>query len=168
MIVVVMGIAGAGKTRVGTALAHSLGWPFFDADDFHPPPNLARMTAGVPLTDEDREPWLHALQQLIASVPDAVLACSALREAFRKRLAAAAPDLVFVYLRVDPALAEHRMRTREGHFMPPSLMASQVDALQVPEDAIEVDGAMPVEAIVAQIIAERRRLGGWPGGVPPR
>lgn len=158
MIVVIMGIAGAGKTRVGSALAQSLGWPFFDADDFHPQPNVARMAAGEPLTDDDREPWLHALQQLISSVPNAVLACSALRERFRERLAGAARDVVFVYLRVDPALAERRMRTREGHYMPPSLLSSQLEALEVPSDAIEVDGALEVPAIVAEItrrIAER-------------
>ena len=158
MIIVVMGVAGAGKTYVGSALAKRLGWRFLDADDCHSAANVAKMRAGIPLSDSDREPWLATLQDFIASATasgdDAVVACSALRQEFRQRLAAAGRDVVFVYLRVSAATAEQRTRSRIGHFMPPALVESQFETLEEPADAIVVDGEAAVEDIVTRIIEE--------------
>lgn len=157
MIIVVMGVAGAGKTAVGTALAASLGWPFLDADSYHPAANVAKMSGGAPLSDDDREPWLAALQDLLArlhaSSTDAVLACSALRADFRNRLAAAGHDVVFVHLRVSPAVAARRVRNRSGHFMPGALVETQFEALETPSDAIEVNGEGTVDDVVRSIRA---------------
>ena len=157
-VVVVMGVAGAGKTTVGRALAAALGRAFHDADDFHPPANVERMRAGVPLTDADRAPWLAALRDLVArSIAEgtrAVLACSALREAYRAALlpaGAPAGALRFVHLDASPALIERRLRGRRGHFMPSTLAASQFATLEEPRDAIRVDAARPVDEIVGQL-----------------
>lgn len=158
MIVVLMGVAGAGKTHVGSALAMRLGWQFVDADEHHSAANIAKMRAGIPLSDEDREPWLESLRQLIARFASegrhCVIACSALRGAFRQRLASAGDEVVFVHLRVSPATAEHRARTRPGHFLPSHLVESQFSALEVPENAIIVDGEAPVDEVVRRIVDE--------------
>ena len=155
MIIVVMGVAGSGKTRVGSALAKDLGWPFFDADDLHSPENIARMSRGVALTDRDREPWLEALRELVqrldAEHRDAVLACSALRAQFRERLRDAARDLRFVYLRASAELLAQRLAARTGHFMRAELLASQLSSLEEPEDAVAIDAALPPVEIVAEI-----------------
>ena len=155
MIVVVMGVAGSGKTTVGRALAASLGRPFFDADDFHPPENIARMRAGVPLTDADREPWLASLCALIeradAAGEDIVLACSALRARFRDRLRAAANDLRYVYLEAGRDVIARRLAARAGHFMSPDLVASQFANLEEPDDALVVDATRPPQELVAEI-----------------
>ena len=155
MIVVVMGIAGSGKTTVARLLAARLGRPFFDADDFHSPENIARMRAGTPLTDADREPWLASLCALIeradAGGQEIVLACSALRARFRDRLRAAASDLRLVYLRADRSVIERRLAVRTGHFMSPRLVASQLAALEEPRDALVVDATRAPREIVAEI-----------------
>ena len=155
MIVVVMGVAGSGKTTVGRALAASLGRPFFDADDFHPPENIARMRAGVPLTDADREPWLASLCALIeradAAGEDIVLACSALRAQFRERLRAAANDLRYVYLEAGRGVIAHRLAERTGHFMSPDLVTSQFADLEEPDDALVLDASRAPKELVAEI-----------------
>ena len=150
-----MGVAGSGKTRIGTQLAQDLGWRFIDADDFHPPENIARMAAGIPLTDADRETWLATLKTLLASIDsrgdDCVLACSALRSDFRERLSADLRDVRFVYLHGDIALCSERLRSRAGHFFRAELLQSQFDALEEPRDALLVDASEEPDAIVATI-----------------
>lgn len=152
-----MGVAGAGKTRVGSALAETLGWPFFDADDFHPPENIERMTAGVPLSPAHRTPWLSELRALLlrldAQRTDAVLACSALEGQFRERLRSGVADLRFAYLRAGEKLIAARLRTREQHFMPAALVPSQFAALEEPEDTLTLDASESPGAIVARIRA---------------
>jgi gluconokinase len=164
MIIIVMGVAGAGKTTVGRHLAHTLGWAFYDADDFHPPSNVARMRRGTPLTERDRDPWLTRLEVLIRDLTiagtSAVLACSALRARYRTRLSEAAVRaggrVAFVYLRLDRALAERRLRERPGHFMPATLVESQFAALEEPRDAITLDAAQPLAVLDAKIRAALR------------
>lgn len=155
MVIVVMGVAGSGKTTVGRALAARLGRPFFDADDFHSPENVARMRAGVPLTDADREPWLASLCALIeradAAGEDIVLACSALRARFRERLRAAAKDLRYVYLDAGRHVIAHRLAERTGHFMSPDLVTSQFADLEEPDDALVLDASRAPKELVAEI-----------------
>src|SRR5512142_649544 len=146
MIVVVMGVAGSGKTRIGRMLAARLGWPFLDADDFHPASNIAKMASGHPLDDADRVPWLDAMHAKIATMPDAVLACSALKESYRQRLRAGL-DVRFVFLRGSRELIAERVRHRE-HFFAPELIESQFEALEEPADALAIDAALPPEVIV--------------------
>lgn len=150
-----MGVSGAGKTTVGRALARALGWSFSDADDFHSPANVAKMRRGEALTDADRAGWLAALRVLIddlgARGEDAVLACSALRDAYRRELAGGPTAVRFVWLRVEPAALRRRLESRHGHYMPASLLGSQLATLEAPADAIVVDGARPPDAIVATI-----------------
>jgi gluconokinase len=154
-----MGVAGAGKTVVGNALATSLGCQFLDADDFHPESNRAKMHAGTPLTDEDRQPWLERLNaELVARdqrQDPAVLACSALREKYRGTLRRGLPNLVFVHLKADPETITKRVGNRPGHFMPATLVKSQFDTLEAPdqEDAFSIDATQPIERSVAQIRA---------------
>lgn len=159
MIVVVMGVSGCGKSTVGEALAESLGWRFLDADDFHPPANVAKMAAGTPLVDEDRWPWLDRLaaemRAINAGGGDAVLACSALRQAYRDRLAAAG-DVRFVHLAGDLPTIAARLASRQHRYMPQSLLASQFATLEPPADAIAVDVRDPV---AVQIAAIRAALG---------
>jgi gluconokinase len=139
MVIVVMGPAGAGKTTVGRRLAASLGWPFHEGDAFHPASNVARMRAGVPLGDAERAPWLAALADVIARTlgagESAVLACSALKRDYRRRLVppgTPAGAVRFVYLRADAALLEARLSARTGHYFAPTLLASQLAALEEP------------------------------------
>lgn len=151
----IMGVAGTGKTTVGRKLAETLGGTFLDADDFHPPENVAKMRAGIPLDDADRAPWLDALAEALQShgKQPVVLACSALKEIYRERLLAAAPDLILVFLDGDPALIRQRMEERVDHFMPPTLLDSQLQNLEAPENALRLDIAEPVEVLVARILA---------------
>jgi gluconokinase len=150
-----MGVAGTGKTTVGRKLAETLGGTFLDADDFHPPENVAKMRAGIPLDDADRAPWLDALAEALQSPANSpvVLACSALKEIYRDRLLAAAPDLILVFLNSDPALIRQRMEERADHFMPASLLESQLRTLEAPENALCLDIAEPVDVLVARILA---------------
>lgn len=142
MIVVLMGVCGSGKTTVGEALAQALHCRFLDADDFHPPANVAKMAAGEPLTDDDRWPWLDRLareeSQILARGEHAVLACSALKEAYRERLKRAG-DVRIVYLKGDEATIAHRLAQRQHAYMPPSLLPSQFATLEEPKDALAVD-----------------------------
>jgi len=150
-----MGVAGTGKTTVGRKLAEALNGTFLDADDFHPPENVAKMRAGVPLDDTDRAPWLDALAEALQSPVKApvVLACSALKEVYRERLLAAAPDLILVFLDGDPVLIRERMEERTDHFMPTTLLESQLQTLEVPENALRLDIAEPEDVLVARILA---------------
>jgi gluconokinase len=156
MIVVLMGVCGCGKTTVGRALAESLGWPFHDADDFHPPANVAKMASGTPLTDDDRWPWLDRLvdemRRALAGNGHAVIACSALREAYRERLAKAG-DVRFVHLAGDHDTIAARLSTRAHHYMPASLLDSQFAALEPPRNAIIVDVRLSVDEQVQSIRA---------------
>jgi gluconokinase len=168
VIVIVMGVCGCGKSTVGQALANQLGWPFFDADDFHPPANVAKMAKGIALTDEDREPWLDGVAVEMRAVArkgqHAVLACSALKESYRQRIARGLQDpegeggseLRIVYLKGDAKTIEPRLALRSGHFMPASLLQSQFAALEEPEHAMVIDIRQTTEAQAAQIAAALR------------
>ena len=156
MIAIVMGVSGSGKSTIGAALARELGWHFIDADDHHPAANVAKMAAGTPLTDEDRWPWLDRLNAILRSEKQAVLACSALKRAYRDRLVAGIQDFRFVFLSGDYGLIEGRLAQRRHRYMPASLLASQFEALEPPQDAIAVDVAADVPACVAAI-AQRLR-----------
>jgi len=154
MVVVLMGVCGCGKTTVGRALAAAMGWPFFDADDFHPEANVAKMRAGIALTDDDRRPWLDRLAVEMAAInargAHAVLACSALRQAYRDRLARGG-DVRFVHLMGDRATLAPRLAARAGHYMPASLLDSQLATLEEPADALVVDVRLTVAEQVAAI-----------------
>ena len=155
MIIVVMGVAGSGKTRVGRELAARLGWSFFDADDFHPAENIRLMSSGVPLTVAEREPWLESLRELVLRVDeegsDAVLACSALGAAFRERLSAGIEGFRYVYLHATAELLARRLTERKGHFMPPDLLESQLAALEEPENELVLDASQQPDELIAQI-----------------
>jgi gluconokinase len=151
-----MGVAGAGKTTIGQLLAQRLGWTFHDADDFHPPANVAKMRAGISLTDEDRVPWLAQLNELAKSANNAshliIIGCSALKARYRAQLAAGVDAMRFVYLQGPQDLIARRMAARRGHFMPPGLLDSQFAALEEPVDAIVVSIDQTPEAIVEEIV----------------
>lgn len=156
-----MGVSGAGKTAVGTALAQAIGWEFHDADDYHTPENIAKMHRGEGLTDEDRRPWLAALSALIADVArqqrHAVLACSALKQSYRDTLVSADVDpsaVRFAYLDVPIEVLRQRLTGRTHHFATPALLPSQLATLEVPHDALRLDGTQPIDAIVG-VIRER-------------
>ena len=150
MFVIVMGVSGSGKTTVGLALAQALDCPFYDGDDFHPPANIAKMAAGIPLGDDDRAGWLAALADLIRHGlrrrERGVIACSALKASYRAALQAAAPDsrqVRFVYLRGDFETIRARLQSRQDHYMKAGMLQSQFDVLEEPADAITVD--IPVD-----------------------
>ncbi|HEY6894317.1 MAG TPA: gluconokinase, partial [Rhodanobacteraceae bacterium] len=151
MVIVVMGVTGAGKTTIGSALAGTLGWRFVDGDDLHPSANVAKMRAGVPLTDADRAPWLAAIEAVIARAIERrehlVIACSALKQHYREILRDGRHGVRFVYLDVTPAVAVARASHRTGHFAGPALVASQFAALEPPADAFVVDGTSAPEHI---------------------
>ena len=152
MIVLVMGVAGVGKTTIGEALASALGARFIDADDYHPPENVAKMKAGIPLQDADRWPWLDRLNKALKEERRAVLACSALKESYRRRLADGVQDFRIVYLHGTPELIRERMKTRQHRYMPAALLDSQLATLEPPADAITIDVAGPREQSVASIL----------------
>jgi gluconokinase len=152
MIVLVMGVAGAGKTTIGAALAQRLGWRFFDADDYHPAQNVAKMKAGIPLGDADRWPWLAHLNRIIKEELNAVLACSALKKSYRERLAQGIHDFRIIYLHGSPELIGSRMAKRTHRYMPATLLESQFAALEPPGDAIRIDIAATPEECVAAIV----------------
>lgn len=161
-----MGVSGSGKSTVGEALARRLGWPFLDADDLHTPAHVALMRSGQALTDAERAPWLAAVAAWIGARLDAggtgIVACSALRRRYRDILAAGRPEVRFAYLKGDPALVAARIGARHGHFMPPSLLASQFATLEEPT-ADEAAATVPIEGTpeaLAGTIA--RRLGLMP------
>ena len=154
-----MGVAGSGKTTVGQLLSRELGWAFADADDFHPAANVEKMRRGIPLTDEDRAPWLDALRQLlvgwISEEKNGVLACSALKQSYRDALAVG-PEVKIVYLKGSPALLRERVVSRHGHYMKAGMLESQFRALEEPKDAISVDVSASAEKVAAAV---RKRLG---------
>jgi gluconokinase len=143
MVIVLMGVSGAGKTTVGARLAASLGWPFHDGDDLHSPESKAKMHRGEPLTDDDRAPWLARLRALIDGCvrrgESAVVACSALRQAYRAELNVDPAQVKFAYLRGSYETIAARVAQRRDHFMPPALLRSQFDTLEEPRDAVVVD-----------------------------
>ena len=158
--IVVMGVAGSGKSTVAAALAKRLGWAFAEADMFHSTANVAKMSAGTPLTDEDRWPWLDAMAGWLAHARaegrPCVLACSALRRVYRERLAGGHDDVRFVFLAGDFETIEARMARRTGHYMPASLLASQFATLEPPaadEPAITLSAAQPVAKLVDEALA---------------
>ena len=157
MIVIVMGASGAGKTTVGQALSAASGFTFHDADDLHPPVNVEKLRVGDPLTDEDRSPWLERVRSLVIALAhrreDAVLACSALRESYRQRLAGDSADVRWVYLRASRDVLRERLARRQGHFADPSILATQLAVLEEPENALVLDGARPVADLVQEICA---------------
>jgi gluconokinase len=153
MIVLVMGVAGVGKTTIGEALAHALDARFVDADDYHPPENIAKMKAGIPLQDADRWPWLDRLNEELKKHPNAVLACSALKERYRRRLAEGVADFRIVYLHGTAELLRERIKARQHRYMPAALLDSQLATLEPPADAIAIDVAAPLEESVAVIVA---------------
>jgi gluconokinase len=166
MIVIVAGVSGSGKTTVGAMLAGRLGWPFADADDFHPAANIAKMRAGIPLTDEDRLPWLRAIaswmDQEIARNQPGVITCSALRRSYRDVLLGGRPKAQMIFLTVDRQVLAARLAARHGHFFPQQLLSSQFDALEPPQPDERVicvapgpDPAATVAAIIAVL---------WPQG----
>ena len=153
---IVMGVSACGKTTVGKMLAGRLGWDFFDGDDYHSPANIAKMAAGVPLTDEDRAPWLARLHDLLAGSLRAgrhpILACSALKEAYRQVLRAGNPGVRVVFLKGSYELILARIQNRPGHYMKPDMLRSQFDALEEPPDAWVADVEWPSEKIVDYIL----------------
>ena len=160
MIVIVFGVSGAGKSTAGELLARELGWHFFEADDFHPPTNIEKMRSGRPLNDEDRWPWLERLRERIerslAAGENAVLACSALKRAYRDCLRVN-DKVKFVFLRGDHALVDKQLRSRHGHFMNPDLLQSQFDELEEPKwekDVITIELGRPPQGIVEAIEAK--------------
>lgn len=158
MVIVVIGPAGAGKTTVGRALADALGCRFIDGDDFHRPASIAKMRAGVPLTDADRAPWLASLHAAAAAAIDRreplVVACSALRESYRDALRGNLRTVRFVFLDADERTLRQRLEHRAAHFAGPSLLASQLGTLERPSDALTVDAACPPPRIVDRICYE--------------
>ncbi|HWZ94371.1 MAG TPA: gluconokinase, GntK/IdnK-type [Opitutaceae bacterium] len=157
LVVLIMGVAGSGKTTLGSKLAGDLGWNFRDADDFHPPANIAKMSAGLPLTDEDRAPWLAAIRAHIDTClsrgESAVVTCSALKERYRQAVIPDPARVKLVYLHGDFALLFQRLNQRQGHFMKESMLRSQFEALEPPRDALTLDAAQPPEKLVAGIRA---------------
>jgi gluconokinase len=157
-LLVVMGVSGCGKTTVGLALADRLGVPFADADDFHPPENVAKMSEGVPLDDDDRAGWLEIVGEWLADHAEGggVIACSALKRAYRDQLAGHAPDVAFVHLSGSREVIAERQAARPGHFMPASLLDSQfadLEPLQPDERGVVIDVDQTVPAIVEEYVA---------------
>ena len=152
MMVLVMGVSGSGKSSVGVALAERLGVPFLEGDSFHPAANVAKMAAGLPLDDADRAPWLAAIATWMEDRTDGVVACSALKRAYRDRLRETAPGMRIVALLPLPDILAERLGHRRGHFMPGSLLASQLATLEVPGDdeaSLIIHGDRPVAEVVA-------------------
>ena len=155
--IVVMGVSGCGKSSMGAALARALDRPLIEGDEFHPPANVEKMRTGVPLTDDDRVGWLDALGRELQRHPGAVLACSALKRAYRDRLRAASPGLRFVHLELTRDESRRRVATRAGgHYFHASLVDSQFDTLESPRDepgVLSVDATQPIDALCRQAVA---------------
>lgn len=154
---IIMGVSASGKSTVGKLLAERLGWDFYDGDDFHPPANIAKMAAGIPLDDQDRAPWLARLRELIRTCLEqnrpGVLACSALKQSYRDELLQGNPGARFVYLRGDYETILARISSRPGHYMKADMLKSQFAALEEPTDAIVVDVRLSPDQMVAGILS---------------
>lgn len=157
MIILIMGVSGSGKTTIGRLLADTLCCEFVDADSFHSPGNRTKMSAGTPLSDQDRRPWLHALRKAIdrwiSEGRNVVLACSALSASARRTLISDSRSIKLVYLKGSFDLIHGRLARRPHHFMPQTLLASQFDTLEEPADALTIDAGWPPDTIAAHIIA---------------
>lgn len=155
MVVLLMGVSGAGKTAVGERLAARTTWPFVDGDDLHPPANIEKMSAGEPLDDEDRQPWLVAIRDVIRTHQEAgtsvIIACSALKARYRRFLLRGARDVRLVYLEGSPGLIEQRMQERQGHFFSARLLASQFVDLEDPVEAVAVSVAGDLESVTSAV-----------------
>jgi len=153
---IVMGVSGCGKSSVGQSLAQFLGWDFYDADDFHPPENVVKMANGIPLDDSDRAPWLASLHELISSSLKAdkpgVLACSALKERYRKQLTNGNSGVQIVYLKGGYDLIWSRMEKRTDHYMKPHMLKSQFETLEEPSNALTIDISISLDDIVQEIL----------------
>jgi gluconokinase len=150
-VYIIMGVSGCGKSTVGELLANRLNIPFYDADDFHPEVNINKMSAGIPLNDDDRLPWLETLAASIKEWADnkgAVLACSALKASYRTILRSQYTDVIFVYLNASEEVIRNRFAQRSDHFMPDSLILSQFDALEVPTHAQQINAELPISEII--------------------
>ena len=161
-----MGVAGSGKSTLMAELAERLGWQTLEGDELHPPANVTRMSAGIPLTDEDRRPWLAAiharLREAAAAGEPTIVTCSALRRTYRDVLREDLPGMVFVHLEVPRAVLEARIRDRTGHFVPPELLDSQLATLEPlgeGERGFVVDAARPTGVVAAEILERLRRAG---------
>jgi gluconokinase len=158
MIILITGVTGSGKSTIGRLLAAQLQWQFYEGDDFHPSVNTEKLKRGVPLDDEDRLPWLTAIRDTIRAAisrgEDAVIACSALKESYRRMLRVNA-EVVLIHLQANPELIEERLRHRTGHFMSPALIQSQFETLEEPEAALQIDADLNPGKIVGLI---RNRL----------
>jgi carbohydrate kinase (thermoresistant glucokinase family) len=159
-VVVLMGVSGCGKSTIGNGLSQVLGWPFRDADTFHPPANIDKMSRGVPLNDADRRPWLEAIAQWIDSRREAgapgIVSCSALKRGYRQRIIGPRSGVRLVFLKGEMGLIAARLAQRKGHFMPPALLQSQFDALEEPDETerpLVVDITATPDEIVAAIVA---------------
>ncbi len=156
--VIVMGVSGSGKSRVGKLLAEKLGWDFYDADDFHPPANVKKMADGIPLDDSDRAPWLASLHDLISSNltknRPGVLACSALKERYRQQLMDRNTDVDLVYLKGSYDLIWSRMADRKEHYMQPEMLQSQFDTLEEPLHALTIDISKPIDEILSKVLEQ--------------
>jgi gluconokinase len=157
VIVIVMGVSGSGKSYVAGKLAEATGWPFAEGDDYHSAANKAKMSAGIPLTDADRGPWLDTLHDLMAAWHAegkcGILTCSALKETYRDRLVASLPKARFVWLDPPRTVLAERMAHRPGHFMPPALLDSQLATLEPPKGVLRLDGSEPIEQTIQTILA---------------
>jgi gluconokinase len=154
-VIVLMGVAGSGKTTVGRLLAQELGWPFFDGDDFHPRANIKKMAAGEPLTDADRRPWLQTLRALIEQQltegKTAVIACSALKASYRAQLLLPNPRVALVHLTGSYSLLQERLQQRRGHFFDANLLTDQLATLEPPAESLTIDVRFSPADIVAHI-----------------
>jgi gluconokinase len=155
MVIVVAGVAGSGKTTVGRAVAAAFRWAFYDADDLHTPENIAQMARGEPLTDAQRQPWLGHVRALIERASragdNAVVACSALREPYRRVLSQGLTDVRFVFLKADKDLIRARLSGRASHFAGTTLLDSQFDVLEPPTDALILDASLPLDQLVQRV-----------------
>ena len=155
MIIVLMGVTGSGKTTVGKLLAADLGWSYFDADDFHSEQNIEKMKSGMPLNDADRTPWLESLHELIRDCltrdENAVLACSALKESYRREFLMLDERVKLVYLKGDYQMIRDRLAQRSGHYMDPTLLESQFETLEEPKECLRIDASSDPTVIVSII-----------------
>jgi gluconokinase len=166
-VIILMGISGSGKSTVGALAAQRLGWKFLDGDDYHPQANIEKMRNGTPLTDEDRAPWLERIHQVIleqlASHTPTIIACSALKEAYRKILIKNLNDIAFVHLQISYETVLSRLQQRKGHFFPKDLVTSQLSTLETPHHVIMLDANQPLEKVTDLLSQSVKELIGSTG-----